>query len=315
MTNSDVHLAIIGCGRFAKRRILPALADCSGVRLGATVGGTPPDDAGAPHFSGLEQFLATEPSGIAYIASPNALHAPHAIACLEAGLHVLCEKPMANSNHECAQMLASAKQTRRRLQVGHMLRFSPGLQRVRELIHSDTIGLVPQCRIVFHYELAGRPWSGDRELAGGGVLLDAGIHCLDALRWIFGSVRATTCTLDEQNDNGIERRAHADVHCANTHAVLDLSSAAPYRTDLLFQGTRGRMRVENFATTWGEIVVTVWDADRRQVLMEAVDCADVYLNQLRHFVNAVVSNDLAIAWAEEAMGNVAVVEELYRLSQ
>jgi len=130
------------------------------------------------------------------IALPNYLHAPATIQMLEAGKHVLCEKPMAMSVAECEQMIEAARGSGRKLMIGHMWRFDREIVWLRELVASGKLGRVFKVKSheVLIYDLYGEDppldsWFLDRALAGGGGLTDMGIQSFDTLRFVVGNAR------------------------------------------------------------------------------------------------------------------------------
>lgn len=128
------------------------------------------------------------------IGLPNYLHAPVTVQMLEAGKHVLCEKPMAMSVAEAEQMLDAARRTGRKLMIAHMWRFDREIRWLRDLVASGALGNVFKVKshAIWLYE-GPRPdsWFVRRDLAGGGALADMGVHSIDTLRFVLGGARPT----------------------------------------------------------------------------------------------------------------------------
>jgi predicted dehydrogenase len=128
---------------------------------------------------------------LAIVALPNDLHAPVSIQMLAAGAHVLCEKPMARTTDECDRMLDAAAASGRLIAVGHFRRFYPATKLIRAWIDEERLGRLRSFRFLEGW-LYGWPAAStsfvDREAAGGGVLIDAGVHLLDLLLWWMGPV-------------------------------------------------------------------------------------------------------------------------------
>ena len=123
---------------------------------------------------------------------PNYLHAPLTIQMLEAGKHVLCEKPMAMSVAEGEQMVEAARRSRRKLMIAHMWRFDRETLWLRNLVVSGKLGKIFKAtsHAIWLYE--GPPperWFVKREFAGGGVRADMGVHSLATLRVVLGAAR------------------------------------------------------------------------------------------------------------------------------
>jgi predicted dehydrogenase len=131
--------------------------------------------------------VARDPSiGAVVIATPNALHAPQAIAALEAGKHVLVEKPMAVSVAECDAMIKAAAGSGASLMVAHCWRFHPDVRAMRDRIDSGELGEVVKTRgYGVHAGDGPSGWFVDRALAGGGALPDMGVHAIDTARFLL----------------------------------------------------------------------------------------------------------------------------------
>ena len=146
------------------------------------------DLAGIATYASVDEILAAAEIDLIDICLPTPLHAPVAIAAMRAGKHVLCEKPMAMDEEECAQMESVARETGRQLLIGHCLRFWPEYVTTEQLIRGGEYGRVLGAS--FHRS-SGLPFgsSGNWMAQGaqsGGAVLDMHIHDVDAALWWFG---------------------------------------------------------------------------------------------------------------------------------
>lgn len=134
------------------------------------------------------ESLAVDPGiDAAIIATPNYLHAPQAIALLEAGKHVMVEKPMAVSVAECDAMIAAAERGGAQLMVAHCWRFHPDVQAMRARIASGEFGVVVKTRgYGVHSNWGPTGWFTEKRFAGGGALVDMGVHAIDTVRYLLG---------------------------------------------------------------------------------------------------------------------------------
>lgn len=126
------------------------------------------------------------------IGLPNYLHAPVTIQMLEAGKHVLCEKPMAMRVAEGEQMIETAQHTDRKLMIGHMWRFDREILWLRDLVVSGRLGKIFKAKSHAIWLYEGPPpgsWFIQRQFAGGGALADMGVHSIDTLRFVLGNAR------------------------------------------------------------------------------------------------------------------------------
>jgi len=144
------------------------------------------DEVGAAPFTDA-MALATHPDVQALsVTLPTNLHREYAVAALEAGKHVLIEKPMALSLEECDAMIAAAQRTGRLLMVAHVLRFWPEYVAIAELLKSGELGKPLSATATRYIEPPGwADWFHNPDWTGGAVL-DLHIHDLDTLNWLFG---------------------------------------------------------------------------------------------------------------------------------
>src|SRR4029453_12422166 len=124
---------------------------------------------------------------IVYIVLPNGMHAEYTVRALQAGKHVLCEKPMANTPAESEQMIAAATAAARKLMVAYRLRYEPFNNALIKVVRDQEFG---RTRVILAD--AGFPigdptqWRLNKKMAGGGSLMDIGIYALNASRYLTG---------------------------------------------------------------------------------------------------------------------------------
>jgi predicted dehydrogenase len=193
-----VAWGLVGCGDIARKRIAPALRDLDTCELIAV---SRADAARAESFAtefGAKRWhvewraLVEDPEVEAvYIATPVHLHAEQAVAALEAGKHVLCEKPMALNVAECARMNAAAEANDVLLGVAYYRRFYPAIERVRDILESGEIGVpvVAQANAFERFDPTPehpRRWLLEKRQSGGGPMFDFGCHRLEVFINLFG---------------------------------------------------------------------------------------------------------------------------------
>jgi predicted dehydrogenase len=132
--------------------------------------------------------LAGDPGiDAAVVATPNALHAPQSIAFLEAGRHVLVEKPMATTVAECDAMIQASTRGGASLMVAHCWRFHDDVRALRRRIDAGELGRIVKTRgYGVHAGWGPSGWFAERALAGGGALPDMGVHAIDTVRFLLG---------------------------------------------------------------------------------------------------------------------------------
>jgi predicted dehydrogenase len=212
--------AICDIDESAARRAAEAAAE--------SAGGSRP----AP-YRHYQEMLSRERLDVVCIATPHYLHAPMTIAALEAGAHVLCEKPIAISVSEADRMIAAAKKANKQFAVGHQGRFGSSAQTARRLIGAEgetgelvrVAWLSGGIRTQAYYDSG--DWRGTWSEEGGGTLINQKVHDLDRLCWFAGrpsEVLALTGNFHHQVEPGIETLASAVLRWENgAHGVLQLS--------------------------------------------------------------------------------------------
>jgi len=189
-----LRCAVVGCGLIGNRRAEQAVAHAR-TRLVA-VADTSEDAAravaeryGAAHHTDWQAIVRDPDVDAVVVATPNAFLRDVTIAALDAGKHVLVEKPMGRNLDEARQMADAATASGRVLKIGFNHRYHPAIRRAHDLVAGGDIGVPISARA--RYGHGGRPgyereWRGNAQLAGGGELTDQGVHVADLLHWFIG---------------------------------------------------------------------------------------------------------------------------------
>jgi predicted dehydrogenase len=164
------------------------------------------EDFGVRSFSDLVEFLADPELEIVTIATPSGAHCDPTIAALAAGKHVICEKPLEISTARIDRMIAAAESNKRTLAGILNRRFNPAMAAFKTAMDGGRFGKVvsASCQVKWYRDQAyydSAAWRGTWALDGGGVLMNQGVHCIDALLWLAGpvvAVRADTACLGHE---------------------------------------------------------------------------------------------------------------------
>ncbi|HEU4648439.1 MAG TPA: Gfo/Idh/MocA family oxidoreductase [Gemmatimonadales bacterium] len=186
------RLGFLGLGWIGRQRMI-ALAASGRAQVAALVDPSRENVAAAhqerPGAEVLESFdalLQSDVDGIV-IATPSGLHASQAIAALEHGKAVFCQKPLARSAAEARAVLAAARAADRLLGVDLSYRFTTAMEQVAQGVRSGEIGSVYAVELVFHNAYGpDKGWCYDPALAGGGCVMDLGVHLVDLALWSLG---------------------------------------------------------------------------------------------------------------------------------
>jgi predicted dehydrogenase len=235
---------------------------------------------GAQVLGSLEQVLAAEPDGLV-IATPSALHAAQAEAALERGVAVFCQKPLGRNGDEVHAVVEAARRADRLLGVDLSYRYTAGGRALRELVPS--LGEVYAVQLVFHNAYGpDKPWFYDRALAGGGCLIDLGIHLVDLALWCL-AFPAVTDVRGGLRAGGrpVAREAVEDYACAQltleTGALVQLACSwrLPAGSDAVieasFYGTRGGASFRNVGGSFYDFTCERFTGTRRETVAAPPD--------------------------------------------
>jgi predicted dehydrogenase len=194
---SAPRLGFVGVGWIGAMRLdsvraagtaeIVALCDPSPEHLAAARAGSP----GAVCFEDLGEMLGRAGDlgldGVV-ISTPNSFHVPQAVAALEQGLAVFCQKPLAVDAEGARAVVKAARRAERLLGIDYTYRCTAGAQALRRLIRTGELGRVFSLDLVFHNAYGpDKAWCHDPAVAGGGALMDLGVHLVDLAMWLLGS--------------------------------------------------------------------------------------------------------------------------------
>lgn len=218
-----------------------------------------------------------------YISSTNEKHCAQAIAALEHGCHVMCEKPLAMTHGEAHRMVAAARQRGRVLATNHHLRAAGAHRRMREIMASGELGTIHGLQVSHAVQLPPhlQGWRLDQAQAGGGVILDILVHNADLLRFLLGTEPQRIATFAQHNGLG---RASVEDGAMSTvefeHGVLaqmHQSFVAEHAlTRLHVLGTRGNLYATGSLSQAGSATLTQRDGrGERDIPIDEVDLYEV----------------------------------------
>ncbi len=269
-----VRVGVIGTG-FARRVQLPGLRLVPGAVVTAVASRDRARAAAvarefdiAHAFGSGEELARSGDVDLVIVSSTPDAHARHAIAALEAGKHVLCEKPMALTAREAEQMVEVAERSPGCARIDHELRYEPNRRRARELIGAGGIGPVLHLELVVSYlrgdgrpQACEAPWSWWHDAArGGGILGAVGSHLIDLCRfWTAGDVvevsgRVATFVPERRDEHGVARAVTADDFASFVMRLASGAVATITLTTFAFHGPGHFARVTGLK---GSLVLTV----------------------------------------------------------
>lgn len=193
---NTIKFALVGCGRIGGRHahhiknmgVLVAVCDIDPVKADSIS-----KEYGAKAYYSIEAMLSSGvDADVVAICTPNGLHAQHTIASLKARFHVLCEKPMALSVHDCGEMIKTAENANRRLFIVKQNRFNPPVAAVKKAIDDGKFGKLYSVQLSCFWnrneDYYKDSWKGTKDLDGG-TLYTQFSHFVDLLYWMIGDIR------------------------------------------------------------------------------------------------------------------------------
>jgi predicted dehydrogenase len=234
--SAPLRAGVIGLG-WAGQQHMAAYAALPGVELVALAGMEDEPRAALGEQYGVtrlyrdwKDLVADGDLDVVSVAVPTFLHAPIAVGALEAGIHVLSEKPIARTATEAQTMVDAAHASGRVLEVAFNHRRRGDIQALKQAIDDGQIGRPYHARAVW-LRRAGIPalgsWFTNREMAGGGPLIDIGVHVLDYALFLFGEPRVTAVSAVTHSELGIRGRGGATAgkqQVGSAYEVEDLAS-------------------------------------------------------------------------------------------
>jgi len=212
MFSKKLGWAIVGLGGLSSTEIAPALQRAKNSQLAALVTGSPEKSEEWKDRYGLtdsqiyryEDFdrLAEDPTvDVVYIVTPNALHKEHAIRAARAGKHVFCEKPMGNDAADCLEMMAACEIAGVQLGMAYRCQLDPHHQEAIRFCREKTFGAVRHIEVSFGFRISPDVHSRlKRDLSKGGALLDVGVYCVQACRYLTGEEPTEVIAIESKSD-------------------------------------------------------------------------------------------------------------------
>ena len=196
MKDGKLGIALVGLGTYSTEQLAPALQETKHCYLAGVVSGIPSKieswkkKYGLPAeacytYETFDSIAGNTDIDIVYVVLPNSMHAEYVVRAARAGKHVICEKPMAITPEDCDRMIKACKEAGKLLSIGYRLHFEPYNREAMRLGQKEVMGRVKTIEAQNGMnETEG--WRVDKILSGGGPLMDVGIYCVQAVRYVTG---------------------------------------------------------------------------------------------------------------------------------
>jgi len=322
--DDKIRYAVVGLGFIAQAEVLPAFTHArENSRLTALVSDDPTklEELGRKYrvknlysYKQFDDCLHSGEIDAVYIALPNHLHCEYAVRAAEAGIHVLCEKPMALDEEECLRMIETAEQSRVRLMIAYRLHFEEANLKAVDIVQSGLIGEPRFFQSTFSMQVK----QGDirlRRETGGGTLYDIGIYCINAARYLFRdepheglafSVSGSDPRFTEVDETTSAVLRFGDDRLASFTVGFGSADVSEYR----IVGAEGELRVASAYEHASKIThyLTLQGETKKTVFAHR----DQFAPELLYFSKCLLEGRKPEPCGMEGLADVRIIKALYR---
>ena len=319
MEAKQLNWGILGAAKIA-RSLAPAIRESRFARAYAVASRTLAkaetfaNEHGFEKSYGSYEALLEDPEvQVIYNPLPNSLHCEWTIKALNAGKHVLCEKPLADNTAQCEQMIAAAKKSGRLLMEAFMYRFHPQTSKIKELVTQGTIGEVRIVRAAFGFPLNQEvPNVRLVEKLTGGCLMDVGCYCVNAIRNLLGEEPISVLGYaTREKTTGVDLTFAGTLIFSN-HRVGIFNSSFQTVLDwgVEIVGTEGRIFVPSPWKPNAQLASFTVETRGEPKTIEVRDGGGIYHLEVDHFSRCILEDQPLGLPPEDGLRNMAVIDAL-----
>lgn len=288
-------------------------------------------------FTDMDDMLALEELDAVSVCTWNSAHAPCTIAALNAGKHVLCEKPMSVSAEDAEAMKEAAEKNNKLLMIGFVRRYGNDCKILKEFIDTDYLGDLYYAKATY-LRRKGNPggWFGDKSRSGGGPLIDLGVHVIDLVRYLMGNPKpvsvygATFHKLgDRKNIKGKQFYQSASATENDICDVEDLASAMirfdngavlSIEASFSLHINKNEGKIELFGTKGGAMLnpeLEIYNELNDYLSNISFDAETalsfdgLFENEINHFVSCLTEGTACISPAEDGIDIMKILDAIY----
>ena len=267
-------------------------------------------------FGSYEEMLHSGEVDAVYISLPNHLHAEWTIKALEAGIHVLCEKPFALTVEEVDAMAAASQRTNRVLAEAFMYRHHPQTKLLGEILQRGDIGELLYVRAVFNFKVANQANIRLAPELGGGSLWDVGVYPVSLAQYIFGAPPDWVSASQHIGPSGVDESFWGLLHYPGDRTAQIMSSfESPYFAYAEVVGTAGRLVLDQPFTGQDENTVLRYFPQDGE--MQAIPVPDeyLYLGEIEDLHAAILDGTPTDLSLDETRNHIRTVQALYQAAR
>ena len=321
---NKVRWGVLSTANIATVKVIPAMQQGKYIQVTAIAsrnlekGKAVAAQLGIPHVYGSYEELLADPNIDAiYNPLPNHLHVPWSIKVLEAGKHVLCEKPIAMSSAEAQKLADTARQyPQLKVMEAFMYRFHPQWQLARQMVNEGKIGELRTVQSFFSYYLVDANNIRNIAEAGGGGMMDIGCYTVSLSRYIFGAEPERVCGIVEYDPRFNTDRLSSGIldFGRGTSTFTCSTQLVPYQRVNIF-GTTGRVEIEIPFNAPPDQPCKIWYQYGDEIEEILFDICDQYTLQGDQFSQAILNDTGVPTPIEDAVANMKVIEAVIRSSK
>ena len=325
-----IRWGVMGNATIARVCVIPAIQKSGNGRVDALATRSPAeakkvaaDNQIDQIYDNYEALLVDSEIDAVYIPLPNHLHHPWTIKALNAGKHVLCEKPLACNAKEAMEMASAAEDSKRLLMEAFMYRFHPRSRRIKQMVVEGGIGAPCLVRSAFCYRMRDTDWADENNARlkpemGGGALLDVGCYSVSVARWLLGTEPSRV------QAQAVYHSAGADVHLVGSLffpdsglATFEASFVSALQQTFTVVGREGAIELpHNAFVPWEKDAVLVLRQHDEETGQEyVIPGADEYQLMVEHFADAALAKTDLVVSVDESVRNMQVLDALAQAAQ
>jgi predicted dehydrogenase len=310
LSTANINRALITPLRASKRNILTAVASRSQASAEAYAAKWNITHA----FGSYEAMLADPDIDVVYNSLPNHLHAEWTIRALEAGKHVLCEKPFALTLAEVDAMAAAAKKSGRVLAEAFMYRHHPQTLKVQELVGNGAIGKLQSMRGAFTFQMKTDTNIRLEPEMGGGSIWDVGCYPISYARAIAGTEPLQVFGQQITGPSGVDDSFFGQMQFpGGVYAQFDSGFRAPYRTHFEITGSEGEITVPSpFKPGLDESLRLVRDEKTETI---AIPAQELYIGEVEDMADCILHGKSQLIPLSDSRANLAAILALLESAQ
>jgi predicted dehydrogenase len=323
-TSGNIRYAVVGLGHIAQVAVLPGFKNAKNSELTGLVSGSPTKLSTLSKkysvkntwsYDEYEECLHSGLVDAVFIALPNDMHREYTVRAARAGIHVLCEKPLAVTARDCQQMIDAAKKNRIKLMTAYRLHTEETNLRAIELANSGRIGDLKYFNSCFSFEVTDPDNIRVKRKRGGGTLYDIGVYCLNASRYIFQAepieVFATSVNSGAKIFREIDESTSVVLKFPGDRLATFTTSFGAGDADYYeVVGTKGSLRVEPAFEYVGELSYKLKVGEKEEE--KSFSPRDQFGAEITYFSNCILKGKEPEPSGLEGLIDVQIVEAMYK---